>query len=396
MPYSKDELRTLLRDGESPLVEFKRSLRDRRAVRRNICAFANDGPNTRRVGVIFVGVDDDGSCAGTTIDDRLLRRLAMMRSDGSIQPLPTMWVDETTIDGCRVAVVQVEPSSNPPVRFEGRVWVKVGPTVQQATVADEQRLVERRRASDRPFDRQPFADASVDHLDLQYVEEVYLPAAVAEDVLAENRRPLSHQMESLGLLVDGTPTRGALLAMARNPQTWVSGSYVQCLRFEGTGLASPIKKRNEFTGRLAHVLNRVDEFVDTATAMSVDIVSASREIRRYDYPPAALKQLARNAVMHRSYETNAPVRIYWFDDRIDIESPGSLYGRVTQDNVEKGVTDYRNPLVAEIMYHLGFAQRFGVGIPIAQTALQDNGNPPLELRSSQSGVTATVRPRLAP
>lgn len=100
--------------------------------------------------------------------------------------------------------------------------------------------------------------------------------------------------------------------------------------------------------------------------------------------------------MHRSYETNAPVRIYWFDDRIDIESPGSLYGRVTQDNVDKGVTDYRNPLVAEIMYHLGFAQRFGVGIPIAQTALQDNGNPPLELRSSQSGVTATVRPRLAP
>ena len=95
--------------------------------------------------------------------------------------------------------------------------------------------------------------------------------------------------------------------------------------------------------------------------------------------------------MHRSYETNAPVRIYWFDDRVDIESPGGLYGRVTRANIEEGVTDYRNPLVAEIMYHLGFAQRFGVGIPIAKEALRDNGNPPLELRASTSNVTATVR-----
>lgn len=231
----------------------------------------------------------------------------------------------------------------------------------------------------------------MEDLDDEYVERVYLSAAVAADLLAENRRPLHAQMESLGLLMDGKPTRGALLAMARHPQRWVSGAYVQCLHFSGNELTSPIKSRNEFTGKLEHVLNRVDELVDTTTTTSTDIVSANREVRRYDYPPAALKQLARNAVMHRSYETNAPVRIYWFDDRVDIESPGGLYGRVTRANIEEGVTDYRNPLVAEIMYHLGFAQRFGVGIPIAKEALRDNGNPPLELRASTSNVTATVR-----
>lgn len=391
MHYSKDELRELLHGGESHLVEFKRSLGDRRAVRRNICAFANDGPGTGKTGVLFVGIDDDGTCAGTVIDDGLLKTLALMRSDGTIQPLPAMRVEEMKIDGCPVAVVQVEPSRSPPVRFEGRVWVKVGPTVQQATIEDEQRLVERRRVSDASFDRQPFVGASVEDLDDEYVERVYLSAAVAADVLAENRRPLLVQMESLGLLTDGKPTRGALLAMARYPQKWISGAYIQYLRFDGTGLTSPIKGRNEFTGKLEHVLNRVDELVDTTTTMSTDIVSASREVRRYDYPPAALKQLARNAVMHRSYEDNAPVRIYRFDDRVDIESPGGLYGRVTQANIEEGATAYRNPLVAEIMKHLGFAQRFGVGIPIARAALRDNGNPPLEIRASSSSVTATVR-----
>lgn len=396
MPYDKDELRALLRGGESHLVEFKRGLGDRRAVRRNICAFANDAPGTGRPGVLFVGIDDDGSCAGTRIDDALLKRLAMMRSDGNIQPLPTMQVDGIAIDDCRVAVVQVEPSRSPPVRFDGRVWVKVGPTVQQATVEDERRLVERRQASHLSFDRQPFADATIGHLDLQYTEDIYLPAVIAAEVLEENRRPLSSQMESLGLLMDGKPTQGALLAMAHNPQTWIPGAYVQCLRFNGTALADPIRKRNEITGKLAHVLRRTDDLIDTTTAMSVDIVSAGREVRRYDYPPAALMQLVRNAVMHRSYETNAPVRIYWFDDRVDIQSPGGLYGRVTRDNIEQGVTDYRNPMVAEIMYHLGFAQRFGVGIPIAREALRDNGNPPLEFRVTSAGVTATVRPRPLP
>lgn len=243
---------------------------------------------------------------------------------------------------------------------------------------------------DRPFDRQPFSDATIGHLDLRYIEEVYLPAAVAADVLAEDRRPLSRQMEALELLTDGKPTRGALLAAARNPQVWVAGAYVQYVRFDGTGLTSPIKDRKEFTGKLQSVLSGIDELIDSIATTNVD--TASREVRRYEYPPVALKQLARNAVMHRSYEVSAPVRIYWFDDRIDIESPGGLYGRTTWANIEKGVTAYRNPLVAEMMYHLGFVQRFGVGIPIAKQALRDNGNPVIEFRSSHARLTATIRP----
>lgn len=394
MPYDSDELAALVRGGESHLVEFKRSVADRRAIRRNICAFANDGPGTGKAGVLFVGIQDDGTCAGATIDDAVLKKLALMRSDGSIQPLPAMRVDAITIANCRVAAVQVEPSRSPPVRFEGRVWVKVGPTVQQATIEDEQRLVERRRASELPYDCRPVTGASVDQLDNQYIAEVYLRSAVAEEVLAENRRSLVHQMESLGLLIDGKPTWGALLAAARHPQTWLRGAYVQCLQFDGVRLTSAVRTRRELTGKLEDVLNRLDHLVDTLARMRIDMTSASRELRWYDYPPAALKQLVRNAVMHRSYETTAPVRIYWFDDRIDVESPGGLYGRVTLDNISKGVTDYRNPLVAEIMHRLGFAQRFGVGIPIAKEALRENCSPPLELRASHSSVTVTLRPRI--
>ena len=96
--------------------------------------------------------------------------------------------------------------------------------------------------------------------------------------------------------------------------------------------------------------------------------------------------------MHRSYEgTNAPVRIYWYRDRIEIISPGGPYGNVTKKNFGRpGVNDYRNPNLAEAMRHLGYAQHFGVGIQIAREALARNGNPPPEFQID-TGVMAILR-----
>lgn len=118
----------------------------------------------------------------------------------------------------------------------------------------------------------------------------------------------------------------------------------------------------------------------------------SREHRHPDYPVVALNQFAHNAVMQRSYEgTNAPVQIDWYSDRVEIRSPGGLYGRVNPRNFGLGETDYRNPLVAEMMHHLGFAQRFGLGVPLARKELAKNGNPEPEFRFEPTQVAVTVR-----
>jgi ATP-dependent DNA helicase RecG len=118
-----------------------------------------------------------------------------------------------------------------------------------------------------------------------------------------------------------------------------------------------------------------------------------RERTQPDYPLEALKQLVRNAIMHRNYEsTNAPTRINWFSDRIEIINPGGPYGQSTIENFGRpGITDYRNPHIAEALHTLGFVQRFGVGIAIARKQLLDNGNPSLEFEVDRSHVLAIVR-----
>ena len=393
--YEDHELAALLQGGESHQVECKRNANDSNAIHQNICAFANDLPDTGRPGVIFVGVEDDGTCACIDVDDELLRTLAQMRSDGSIQPLPFIRVDKKTIDGCEMAVVQVASSENPPLRYRGRVWLRVGPTVQSASPEEEQRLVERRRASSRSFDMRPVTDASLENLEIEYLRTNYLSAAVSREVLEQNRRPLTQQLLSLRLLSHGAPTWGALIAFGRDPQSWVPGAYVQFLRIAGAFLTDPIRNRKELTGRLDDVMTRMEDLVEINISESTDLTSQAREIRRPDYPIEALRQLTNNAVMHRNYEsTNAPTRVYWFDDRIEIRSPGGLYGSVTPQNIHTGETDYRNPLIAEIMYHLGFAQRFGMGIQLAKERLEQNGNPPPEFACSATHVSVIVRPAL--
>ena len=97
--------------------------------------------------------------------------------------------------------------------------------------------------------------------------------------------------------------------------------------------------------------------------------------------------------MHRTYEsTHAPVRVSWFNDRIEIINPGGPYGMVNTENFgEPGITDYRNPHLAEAMKFLGYVQRFGVGIATARKLLQDNGNPPPEFQTQPNHVLAIIR-----
>ena len=140
---SDDTLLELIHRGESDRVEFTESTTDMDKVRQAICAFANDLPDHRQPGVFFMGLKDDGSSAGLTIDDRLLQTLGGLRNDGKILPFPAMEVDKRTLNGIDVAVIQVEPSDNPPVKVDGRCWIRVGPRRAQATAGEERRLTKK-------------------------------------------------------------------------------------------------------------------------------------------------------------------------------------------------------------------------------------------------------------
>ena len=117
--FSDDELRRLQSHGETDHVERTESRTDRRKFGEAICAFANDLPDRREVGVLFVGVQDNGDCANIPIEEQLLQTLMGFRTDGTILPPPVMHVRRHTLDGCIMAIVEVTPSENPPINTMG-------------------------------------------------------------------------------------------------------------------------------------------------------------------------------------------------------------------------------------------------------------------------------------
>lgn len=400
-PLTDEELLALARDLESDRCERKQTWKGDapEKARQAVCAFSNDLSNHGQPGVLFVGLQDDGSPMGLefAVTDALLLTLADIKTDGKITPPPTLTVAKHNLLGREVAVVTVWPADAPPVRLEGRIWIRTGPRRGLATAQDERVLNEKRRWRDRSFDTHPVVGSALDDLGQSYFDNEFLPQAVARDVLDANGRSLEERLASLGMIAsvdDPTPTVAGLLTLGKSPRTWVPSAYIQFLRIRGTQWGDPVLDEAELDGNLDTMLRRLDEKIKATLAHAVDFTSGSTtELRSAPYPLSALQQLTRNAVMHRTYEgTNAPVRVYWFDDRIEITNPGGPYGAVTQQNFGKpGVSDYRNPVLAGTLKSLGFVQRFGFGIAEARRSLQANGNPPLHFEVEPTMVLATVQ-----
>ena len=348
--------------------------------------------------MIFIGVNDDGTPAGLEVNDALLLDLAHCKTDGNILPLPTMTVFKHTLRGQAVAVVTVAPSDSPPVHFHGRIWTRVGPRRALATAQDERILNEKRRYGDAPFDARPVRGATRNALDLRRFELLYLSLAFHPDVLKRNDRTLEERLAATKMIAsadDPTPTALGVLMLCSRPMDHLPCAFIQFLRIDGEDLSDPIHHAERFEGPLGDTVPELDREMRAHNRVSVEIGTGSTEIRRATYALGALRELVRNAVMHRAYEAStSPVRVHWFNDRIEIISPGGPYGEVTADNFgQPGYTSYRNPNLAEAMRVSGLVQRYGVGIPMVRRALRDNHQPEPAFDVDASRVRCTVRIR---
>jgi len=346
MTYTDQELESLLADVESDLAERKESFAGDAPTRAReaVCAFANDLPDHQRAGVVVIGAGDDGSPCGLVISDELLRQLADIKTDGNIVPPPTLTVAKRTLCGSDMAVITVDPADSPPVRYKGRIYIRIGPRRGIASAQDERILNEKRRHRDRPFDVQPVPSAVLEDIDRRFFEQTYVPAAFAPDVISLNDRSYEQRLAATKMIVSvdpPTPTVLGTLVLGIRTRDFLPGAYVQFLRIAGTGLSDPIVDEQFIDGALADVLLRMDDKLIAHNRTSVDLTSGSVEERAQPYPLAALQQLVRKAVLHRIYEvTSAPVRLYWYDDRIEITSPGGPFGVVSVENFGRpGVTD---------------------------------------------------------
>lgn len=242
---------------------------------------------------------------------------------------------------------------------------------------EERRLTEKRTFNVDFFDNRPAVESSIDEVNLEVFQNVYLPNAVSEETLDHDERNVEEQMASLRFysLNYQRVTNAGLLLFGENIKYHFPGAFIQYVRFAGRTIADDITEEREFSDNLYKLLPDLEKFIEYSIVKKRPLpAGALREDMLINYPQWALRELLMNAIMHRDYESNTPVKFYQYDDRIEIVNPGGLFGNARPENFP-GVNDYRNPVIAEAMKVLGYVNRFNRGIERVKVLLKKNKNP---------------------
>ena len=376
---------------EQDRVEKTISIKNRDKFGEAICAFANDLPNHKLPGYLLIGVKDDGSRSGETFEENLVQNLMDFRTDGRIVPPPALNVAKFPYpDGSEIVVVEVQPHFLPPVRYKGKVCVRVGPRKGDANEAEERILSEKRSAFARTFDALPCKGSSLQDLSIDLFKLRYLPGAIDADTLAENHRDLKQQLASLKFydLKEDCPTNAGILMFGTNPRYYIPGASVQYVRFSGEDEASDFEFEHRFDGDLTTQLGQMEEFTK-ANIIKMVLPELGGDYV-YSYPQRTIKELLFNAVIHKDYQSNAPIKFYEFSDRIEISNAGGLYGKARPENFPNE-NDYRNPALAEAVKNLGYINAFNVGVKAAIAALRKNGSPePVFINDQPTSFLVTI------
>jgi ATP-dependent DNA helicase RecG len=242
------------------------------------------------------------------------------------------------------------------------------------------------------FDAHPLAGTGQSDLDVELLRSTYLVAAVDPEVVEENDRPLGQQLKSLRLVhPTGLATPLGILLGGFDPTSVIPGAYLQFVRYLGVDADAPIRDEEEIRDNLITGIRTLTALLQANVTREVKEVDPLTERAVDDYPLPALREAIFNAVVHRTYEvSNAPIRILWFDDRVEVTNPGGPFGAVSPENFDQ-VNDYRNPSLAAAMKTLGFVNRFGRGIERMRLQMRRNGNPAPEFEVTPSWWRVTLR-----
>lgn len=287
---TKDELVGLLSDMESDRVERTISTSKTDKFCEAICAFANDYPNHRSPGYLIAGANDNGTLAGMIITDELLLNLASIRSDGNVLPSPAMTVEKFALPGGEVAVVEVQPSTVPPVRYRGRVYIRVGPRRAIANEQEERILSERRSSLVNTFDSLPVTEADINELNIRLFDE-YRAQTIDPEIIANNHRSTEEKLASLRCfdLLTHKPTVVGLLLFGNNPRFYLPGGYVQFLKFPGTTMTDIPSDQLELSGDLCTVLEIAHTKIIAYNSIGMTRGEGFRDKLLPDYPEWAIR-----------------------------------------------------------------------------------------------------------
>jgi predicted HTH transcriptional regulator len=355
------QLKTILSRGEDSRSQFKRDFTNAEALASELIAFSNS-----EGGRLFIGVSDDGEITGIPKPDlpRLNQLLSNSASQNVHPPINPISENIMTKNGV-VIVVTVEKGLNKPyVDTQGRIWVKSGADKRSVTAREEmQRLFQ---ASGLVYaDETPVNAATLDDIDIDALRKYYYGRYGKP---LESEKNISRLLRNLNLSRDDVPNLAGLMLFGKSPQTFKPAFVLKAVAFPGSSISdNGYLDREELSGTLPEQYKHGMAFI-RRNLRHVQGGLSFNSASKLEIPEIVFEELLVNALVHRDYFINAPVRLLIFSDRVEIISPGCLPNHLDAEQISHGVSNLRNSVLASHAFYLLPYSGLGSGIPRATAA----------------------------
>ena len=356
------ELVDIISSGETSKVQFKRELDSNDAMADELIAFSN-----AKGGKIFIGVEDKtGELIGLNADQirRYNQSLVNIAND-MIKPQVFIFtevinVSEDVESGKKILVVEISEGISKPYKDKnGAVWLK--------QCSDKRRLTDNNELI-RLFQQSG----------LLYLDEMIVPQTTIADIdiskvsyyltlLYKREREIDFDMSekllnNLNIMKEGRLTLGGLLFFAKNPQKYRPAFCVKAVSFVGNSVGgNTYRSSQDIEGTIPQLFEETLRFF-TTNLLYVQAGQNFNSVGQLEISLIALEELLQNALIHRDYSKNAPVRVMIFDDRIEIISPGALPNSLSVENIKLGNAVVRNNLLVSYGSKWMIYRGFGSGI----------------------------------
>ncbi len=340
-PMDIETLRNLISQGEDSKNQFKVDVRNPDALAAEITAFANsDG------GTIYIGVADDGSIPG--LDQKDIGRINQLISNTASQHVRSpisVYSENVRVTDNRIVILVKVPKGIDKPYFDknGVIWLKTGADKRRINSKEELRRLF--QSVDLLHGDEVPTKAGIDQLDRirfrDFLKDIY-----GID-MPEHSEMLANLLQNMNLATEnGVLNLAGVLLFGQHPE-WIKPQFIiKGVCFPGNEISSstyidsedffgPLQK--VFTDALAFVLRNLKKVQDNQNVNSIG---------KPEIPKLVFEELLVNALIHRDYFVSAVTRIFIFDNRIEIISPGHLSNNLTIEKIRAGNSNIRNPILA--------------------------------------------------
>jgi len=311
--------------------------------------------NKHRQGELYFGIKNDGTVCGQDVTEKTLREISNFISD-NIEPKIYPEISQIKLNSKCCIKIHFKGNDVPYLAF-GRAYIRVGDENRQLSARELERLILEKNKDKMRWDTEICPKAQLKDISSAKVKEYLKKCGLSYDTFEGSLKKLNLVTESGKLL------NAAVILFGKRPHTFFPNAKLRCAVFATTDTVTSLDMK-DFEGDLFYLIKQAEEYV----LQNIHIGMRLEGLYRVDVPEIdkeAFREAIINAFCHRDYHKYDSVNIAVFKDRVEVRSPGLLYGGLTIARIRyEMVSVRRNELIAELFHRIHLIERWGKGIKL--------------------------------